>query len=100
MFTLSPREGMLEMSLTEEEPEECLLWPWLPLLEPGLWAANPWKGPGVPCSVIGVSGVAGGESTEQSFVQEGGEGRESWAGEEMEGDGSPTMEVTICCDEQ
>ena len=69
------------------------------LLEPGLWTIpGNGDGPGVPWSVMGVSGVPGGESTE-SFVQEGGEGKEIW-GDEIEGDGSPTMEFTICCDEQ
>jgi len=99
MLTRTPRDGMLEMSF-KEDPEECLLWgAWLALLlEPGLWAMPRNDGDGPGWSVMEVNGVPGGES--ESFVQEGGEGREFWAGDEKEGDGSPTMEFTICCDEQ
>lgn len=70
------------MSLTEE-PEEFLL---EARLDPGL--CSPWvlQGSG--------KGVPGGESSDP-FVYEGGEGKDIWAGEEIGGEGSPTIEVTI-----
>ena len=45
--------------------------------------------------MIGVRGVPGGDPPEPLDVKDGGDGRDSSAGEEIGGDGSPTMEFTI-----